>query len=277
MPLNEIEVAVVKTVVHQFLSEKKPSARKPLLLQAGSRDVLDKLARWSILKTSDHQSYFPTALSFHYCGDADALRLARESIQILAGVLKSTFELEVDDRQFSPEEIETLARMKYKDDPSRIVDLEKIKLGLYLANEFNLISRSSLNSAQTEIALIGISDYVVEIKDPETHWDEHIKRQIEWVEGQAGGVQNISTNQSGFDSYVTLPIDSAPDHESEEPSATETIATDAPGSGEGASGPATKTHWVPKGWRIVDSLPEGGQGWTYLARRSAGPEIGRAS
>jgi hypothetical protein len=206
MTLNENELGVVKAVVHQFLSEKRPSARKPLLLLAGSRDVLDKLARWSILKTSDHQTYLPTALAFHYSGDADALLLARHSIQILAGVLKSTYELEVDDRQFTPEEIETLARMKYKDDPSRVVDLEGIKLGLYLANEFSLLSAYSTNQAQTEVAFLRISDYVVEIKEPETLWDEQLRRRIEWVEGQAAGPPSVSTNQPGFDLQSGEPL-----------------------------------------------------------------------
>ena len=275
MPLNENDSRVVKAVVHQFLSEKKPSARKPLLLLAGSRDVLDKLARWSILKTSDHQSYLPTALAFHYCGDADALLLARQSIQILAGILKSTYELEVDDnRQFTPEEIETLARMKYKDDPSRIVDSERIKLGLYLANEFNLVSGLTLDTAQKEIAFIRISDYVVEIKEPETLWDEQVNRRIEWVESQAGGLPNISTNRPEFGGKVTPPNDSGSDDENEEPPVGETIATDSPGLGEGASSPATKNRWVPKGWKIVDPLPEGGQGWTYRARHAGGPDKG---
>jgi len=277
MALKENEVGVVKEVVHQFLSEKKPTARKPLLLKVRSRDVLDKLARWSIVKTSDHQTYLPTALAFHYSGDADALLLARQSIDIVAHVLKGLYEMEgdVENRQFTPGEIEAFARMSYKGPFSSVVDLERIKLGLYLANEFGLLSGYSWNPTQTEVNFIRISDSVVEIEEPQKLWDERIKQRLEWVEGQEGGTPSVSTNQPGLDGKVTQPSGSTPGHENEEPLLTMgTIATDAPGLGQDASGTATKTHWVTKGWKIVDSLPEGGQGWTYRARRSAGPDQG---
>src|SRR5713101_1503216 len=140
MHLNENELKIVKAVLHQFFSAKKPMERKPLLLIAKSREVLDRLARWSILKTNDQNTYLPAALAFHYSGDPSYLLLARQSVQMLAHVLKNLFELEPSDRQFTSQEIEAHALMMYDS-----VDPEKIKLGLYLASEFNLLGGWSGN------------------------------------------------------------------------------------------------------------------------------------
>jgi serine/threonine protein kinase len=54
----------------------------------------------------------------------------------------------------------------------------------------------------------------------------------------------------------------------------EASATNAPGLGESTSILGSRTDWVPKGWKIVDSLPEGGQGWTYRVKRLGGSDQG---
>lgn len=36
--------------------------------------------------------------------------------------------------------------------------------------------------------------------------------------------------------------------------------------------PQAKANWVPSRWKIVRSLPEGGQGWTYLVKRTDGSD-----
>ena|SRR5215467_4797249 len=100
MTLNETEVAVVNAVLQEFLSKGKPMERKPLLLKAKSREVLERLVRWGILKTDDQKTYLPTALSFHYAKDTEALFLARKSITILGQVLKTLYEGEGGDRRF---------------------------------------------------------------------------------------------------------------------------------------------------------------------------------
>jgi protein kinase-like protein len=259
MTLTETEVGVVKAVLQEFLSEKKPMERKPLLLKAKSREVLDRLVRWGILKTDDQKTYLPTALSFHYGQNPGALLLARQSITILGQVLKTLYERDAGNRRFRSDEIGTQAREMFKD-----VDGYEIGLGLYLAREFNLLSGWSGNPPITPIENIGISESVVELENLETLWDQHIKQRVQWIEGQAG--QNVAA-------LAVLPKDSDTDADSEVPippieSLPAGLLHPAPTPTNGE----VKHNWVPKGWKIVDSLPEGGQGWTYRVKRTSGSD-----
>lgn len=256
MPLTESEVGVVKTVLHEFLSAKRPMDRKPLLLKAKSREVLDRLVRWGIIKTDDQKTFLPKALSFHYGQDPEALRLAIESVTILAQVLKTLYEGEAGERRYRADEIHTQASKMFEDLEGKKVSLS---LGLYLAPEFNLLSGWSGNPPVSPIENIGISEYVVEI-NPETLWDQYVKQQVEWVEGQVGR----STPRP--------------------PSLSDNFANDAPTEEQVLATPPlsaslrpdvadldtpSRPSWLPKGWKIVDSLPEGGQGWTYRVKRTS--------
>lgn len=241
MTLTETEVGAVKAVLQEFLSKKKPMERKPLLLKAKSREVLDRLVRWGILKTDDQKTYLPTALSFHYGQDPEALLLARQSITILGQVLKTLYERDAGDRRFRSDEVETQARVMFKD-----MDGHKIGLGLYLAHEFNLLLGWSGNPPITPIENIRISESVIELESPETLWDQHIKQRVQWIEGQAGrSIAAVAVlpedSDTVADSEIHIPPIESPSTSLLRPTATAT-------NGEG------KHSWVPKGWKIVDSL-----------------------
>lgn len=66
----------------------------------------------------------------------------------------------------------------------------------YLAGEFNLLSSWGPNPEGTEVVFLKINEYVAEIENPETLWDDLIKRNTEWLEGQAAG--RSLTGQPGF-------------------------------------------------------------------------------
>jgi diguanylate cyclase (GGDEF)-like protein len=183
VPLSGTDLKVVSTVVHHFLDSKQPKARKPLLMIAGSADVLERLTRWSVLRSLDNNKYLPTALSFHYCGNADSLAFAKQSVELVARVLKSMFEkCDEEYKYFTLGEIEENAvEMFGKIDP------EKIKLGLYLSNEFGLHAGLRGNTENTEIVSMAINEHVIEIENPETLWDAVIKKQTEWIKLQQSG------------------------------------------------------------------------------------------
>ncbi len=243
MPLPEIDVGIVKAVVHEFLTSKKPTPRKPLLLKAKSTEPLERLARWSVLKTHNHNKYLPTALAFNYCGDADMLLLAKQSVEMVANVLKNLFEISQEDNQFSAADVENHARKMYD-----VVDPEKIKLGLYLADEFQLGAGRAANPEQTEINFITISEHVVEI-DPRTLWDEQIKRGTDWIEGQIAGASGVSPGQPG------------PDVEIEQQ-----MIVDMQGP---TSEKLSAVHGPNAQWERIEPLGKGGQSDVFLVRNPA--------
>src|SRR5216684_4798547 len=116
MPLNEKELGIAKAVVHQFLTSKEAMQRRPLHTQFKSAETLERLVRWSVLRSHDgFQTFFPAVLAFHYCGGEIELR-ARQSVEALAYVLKNLYEVELSRLNFKTEEIIAHAKKMYNGD-----------------------------------------------------------------------------------------------------------------------------------------------------------------
>src|SRR5258708_2133827 len=146
-PLSESDVAIVKIVVDRFLKLRQSTPRRGLLLKAQSLETLDRLVRWTLLKTHDQKNYLPLALAFHYCGDAQILSFAKQSVTVVAHVLRNLFENDQsEDTQFTHAEIETHAKKMYD-----VVDPEQIRLGLYLGQELRFFAQWGGNTQLTEI------------------------------------------------------------------------------------------------------------------------------
>lgn len=129
-PLSESEVVVVKIVVDRFLNLRESTLRKGLLLKVRSLETLDRLVRWTILKSHDQKNYLPLALAFYYCGDAQISSFAKQSVRVVCHVLRNLFENDQsEDTQFTPAEIETHTKKMYD-----AVVPEQIRLGCNFAN-----------------------------------------------------------------------------------------------------------------------------------------------
>ena len=177
MFLSETDIEIVKMVVQEFLASKISTSRRPLIIKAKSPEVLDRLARWSILSSVDYQMFLPRALAFHFYGDIDVLLLAKRSVNIVASALIALFPDSTEDKWFSFEELHTQARKMFG-----AIDPRTIALGLYLAPEFNLLAGSKGDQAKMEAVQIGES--VVQIENPESLWDDFIDRRIKWITKQ---------------------------------------------------------------------------------------------
>jgi serine/threonine protein kinase len=181
MSLKETDTTSINMVTQEFLTSKKSTLRRPLLLKARSHEVLDRLVRWTILGTNDQRTYFPKALAFHYCGNAETLLLAKRSVEMIARVLMELFPDSPEDKWFSMEEIVIQFRKNFGN-----IEPRQISLGLYLAPEFNLLA--GWRGEQAEMESLRIGESVVEIENPETLWDSHIKRQTDWISTQLAGI-----------------------------------------------------------------------------------------
>src|SRR5712664_3370839 len=101
MSLSETDIETVKVVVQEFLTSKKSTSRRPLILKAKSPEVIDRLVRWSVLSSVDYLTYLPKALAFHFCRNAEALLLAKQSVKTVASVLLELFPDSAEDKWFS--------------------------------------------------------------------------------------------------------------------------------------------------------------------------------
>jgi hypothetical protein len=199
--LSQTELDITKAVVHRFLNLGESTPRKGLLVKAQSRELLEKLGRWSVLKLHDNKYYLPLAFAFHCCGDTEA-SLARQSVAVVSHVLRNLFENDQgEDTQYTPADVEGHSRKMYD-----VLDPKHIRLGLYLAQEFNFFSSWSAGQKQTEINFLKISEHIMEI-NPENIWDDYIKHQTHWIETQAASGEGVLRSVGGrrqFDaSYAT--------------------------------------------------------------------------
>jgi len=123
------------------------------------------------------------ALAFHYCGDADMLRIARTSVELMLRVLQSLFDVEMDKIDFTVAEIEAHADKIFDIPPMP----EDFRLGLYLAPEFGALAGWTGKSDQVGFSSVRIAESIVEISDPTKTWDECIARSIAYAEATENG------------------------------------------------------------------------------------------
>ena len=248
MPLSETEKKIVNKVVQNFLGQRKASQRRELNLEFEDPDAIDRLNQWRLIQTFDSENYLPFATAFHYCGDAKIEALARKSVAVLAQVLRTLYREEKPN--LSIPELQKRARELHTD-----ADEELIRIGLYLAPEFRLLQGyQGRNQQQPDVTPTSIYEGVIKLKSFDTLWDDFIKQQ-----------------RPEFDRERPVNLQTKPNSKRpQEVSEPLTIPTDILGHeilSQLGSKPAPIQDWVPRGWVIVDSLPEGGQGWTYTVRR----------
>jgi hypothetical protein len=183
MPPTELEQRVLCRVIDRFLNSGETTNRIALNREFEDPDAIDRLKQWMLLKTFDDANYLPTALSFHYCGNAEIEDLAKRSVEVFARVFRNMYMN--GDSDFSPEKLK--AKAKAVDDRC---DDEIIGLGLYLAPDFGLLSSfTGGNHQRINVTPIAISERVVKLKNIDILWDTYMRERVPWVvQDSSGGV-----------------------------------------------------------------------------------------
>lgn len=110
----------------------------------------------------------------------------------------------------------------------------EVAVGLFLAKEIpGVFFGTRVNESATELVSFNISDHILTV-EPKAVWDEYVR--------------------------AHTPVEEAP-----KPQKTNSQQTPKRASKK-------TSDWPPVRWTIVESLGEGGQGWTYTVRRSGGPD-----
>jgi hypothetical protein len=134
MNLREAEQGMINRVVSRFLSERKPTPRRELIVEFQEIDLLDSLVQRSLLRDINRERFLPSLMSFYFCGDQAVLHLARESLEAMLYTLKSLFLESADGTQFSVRDVEEKAR-----NIGRMVNQNETWIGLNLDEEFDVL------------------------------------------------------------------------------------------------------------------------------------------
>jgi hypothetical protein len=118
--------------------------------------------------------------------------------------------------------------------PTNALIPNEVAVGLFLAKEIpGAFFGTRVNENATELVSFNISDHILTV-EPKAVWDEYVR--------------------------VHTTVEEAP-----KPQKTTSQQTPKRASKK-------TSDWPPARWTIVESLGEGGQGWTYTVRRSGGPD-----
>jgi predicted KAP-like P-loop ATPase len=177
MPLTDIERDISKAVVLRFISENDSTSRRSLLKQfkGAVPEALTRLVSRSVLKNvgNSNEQFLPNALAFHYCGDKDALRFGKASVEVVLRALRALFEHELEDGQagdYSPANVEAEVKKQHAE-----IRAETIRVGLYLAQEFGVLAGMRQNPTQTSFESVRIGEGILAINDVERAWDDRIR------------------------------------------------------------------------------------------------------
>jgi hypothetical protein len=200
MPLTATQQSILKMVVERFVNLRQATERISMVRKFEDPDAIDQLYQWQLLKTFDNANYLPTALSFHYCGDAEVEAYAKRGMEVLAAIFRSMYlRGKVD---FTPEGLREAALKidKHADDE------RMIRLGLYVAPDFGLLTGyGGGNSQQPDITPTTISERIVKLKNVDTLWDNYINERIPWpVQDSMGGAVPRHTSIETYDDEEAL-------------------------------------------------------------------------
>jgi hypothetical protein len=182
MLLSEVEQKITKTVVRRLITQNEPTVRRLLLSdsEAVLTEALNRLVNLSVLEVVDavSETFLPSSLAFHYCGDVEALQLGKQSTEAVLGALRSLFEQEpeqAEQKEYTSSDVETEV-LRLNPDTQTGAAKTLVRIGLYIAAEFGVFTGIRRNAQQTEIVWLRIGERILMTGDINKDWENHIRQ-----------------------------------------------------------------------------------------------------
>jgi hypothetical protein len=170
---HEAEKEILRVVCSEFVETLSPTLRSPLVKQnPRNLQLLSELERGLLHRVGDRlQQLLPTLEAFCLCGDQNLMKLARGGVlAVLRGARQLYMEDESDKGQYSFQELmDKLAVLGIA------VDEKQARLGLYLIQEFGVVSGWSADNSEVP-ENFHVFEQIVTVDDPEKKWDEYTSK-----------------------------------------------------------------------------------------------------
>jgi serine/threonine protein kinase len=174
--MEQLETAILADVVTRFANLKESTSRFSLLVKfegLPAWQAIGNLASRNMIRKSDfnqptdEEEYLPTAPAFEFCGDPELKRKAKNATTVVLHTLKQMFKGERRKKDgFTFEDFQRHVKDLY---PNRTFEASELKLGLYLAKDFNVLS--AFGSDVKEVGQFRIAETAIGMANPETEWD----------------------------------------------------------------------------------------------------------
>jgi hypothetical protein len=180
--LSELEIAILLDVVTTFSNLRERAARYLLMIkfegkpagQAISNLVGRNLIRnQAINKPTVEEEYLPTAAGFEFCGNAELRDRAKLATSLVLHIVKQMFKGERKKEGLSLADLQRHYDYMY---PNRAFDAAELKLGLYLAGDFGVLSSYQTTDDGMDVTSFQISELAIGIANPDAEWDAMMAR-----------------------------------------------------------------------------------------------------
>src|SRR5579872_3851995 len=233
MPLTDIERKIAKLVADNFYQRRESTSHENLLRASKNPTVITKLTTFRIISAlSNTPRPSYVPLPLAFQYCGDASLLLEARGSVEIVVGRMKKLFEKDFDSYKDHHPKALVSKKHPTDSEQ--ELKIIALGLFLAKDIpNIFSGLQLNDTHTGFISFRISEHIL-TQEPRSVWDEYIR--------------------------TNTPAELIPKPQSPRPKPAQLLSQ------------KPTQQWPPRGWKIVGSLGEGGQGWTFKVRRKSGPD-----
>jgi serine/threonine protein kinase len=173
--MEQLETAMMADVVTRFANTWESTSRFSLLVKYEGKPAWQAIANLTsrnilrkadVNKTTDEEEYIPTASAFEFCGNPELLRKAKASTTVVLHTLKQMFKGERKREGLTLDDFQRHVNELY---PGNTFDSKDLKLGLYLAKDFNVLS--VYGSDFKEVGQFRISEAAISMANPDSEWD----------------------------------------------------------------------------------------------------------
>ncbi len=204
MTNEQLESAIILDVVTTFANLKEATPRRALLIKfkgLPASQVIGNLLNRNILRRTDSdtvtmdEQYLPAAAAFELCTNAHLREQAKLATTI---VLHTLHQMSIGESKRDGFAFDDLKRHVEWIYPNRRIETATLKLGLYLAKDFSVLT-SYRPPGGTEITLFQIGEGAISMADPGTEWERVMDR---WL-------RPIAVPEAPVESNIPLPRDAA--------------------------------------------------------------------
>lgn len=176
---EQLQARILTVVVREFLNNSRATSRRELILAFESMAVseaLCDLTSRNLLRRKDNispEQYLPAAASFQFCDDSTVRAHARKAVTEVLYTMRRMFKSNPSERWYTFEDLSQQVRELH---PRPGFDDPTIKLGLYLAQDLNVLSGRQMNPPDdTEVVKFQIGEGIITAhKNLDAAWETMI-------------------------------------------------------------------------------------------------------
>ena len=173
--MEQLQTAILADVVTRFVNLHESTSRFSLLVKFEGQpawQAISNLAGRNMIrnvavnKPTEDEEYLPTASAFEFCGILDLRNKARTATTVVLHAVKQMFKGE-SKKTLSFEDLQRHVNELFRNNK---FDPTELKLGLYLANDFRVLSPQNSPDPK-DVVSFRITEAAISMPNPDTEWD----------------------------------------------------------------------------------------------------------